>query len=133
MKRLLEIGFCRAGEWVLKDGKLKDELEAGLPNSPALYAFVTGQTVCYLGKTARSLAARMQNYRNSDSSQSANQRVAGEIGRCLERKSAVEIYAFFDPGLLHYGAFPINLPAALEDGLIAGLNPAWNDQKTLKA
>jgi hypothetical protein len=31
-----------------------------------------------------------------------------------------------DNGLLHYGAFHINLAAGLEDDLIAKLKPAWN-------
>jgi hypothetical protein len=127
MKRLIDIGFCRAGQWVL-DGKqkLQFKLDEGLPESAALYAFVTGRTVRYVGKTVRSLKERMQNYRNSDRSQRTNILVNGEIKSLLGQCKAVDIYALFDPGFLRYGPFPLNLPAALEDSIIAALKPEWN-------
>jgi excinuclease UvrABC nuclease subunit len=116
MERLTAIGFRRAGEWVLDGEKIRVKPDAELPEGPALYAFVTGKTVRYVGKTIRSLADRMQNYRNPDPTQPTNERVNKNIRQCLGQHVAVDIYAL--------------APVVLEDSLIDAFKPEWNKSGT---
>jgi len=126
MKRLVEIGFIRVGDWRLVSGRLVFGIDVAIDSTNVLYAFVSEGEVRYIGKTTRTLPKRMQGYQNPSSSQSTNIRNNTEIKILLALKKNVDIYALPDTGLLRYGEFSINLAAGLEDGLIGTLKPAWN-------
>lgn len=126
MNRLLEIGFEPAGHWVLENEELSFELVRHSSQRNVLYAFVCDGHVKYIGKTARSLAARMEGYRRPEPTQSTNIRNHDRIMQVLAGGAAVEILVLPDNGLLHYGQFHINLAAGLEDDIIRVLNPEWN-------
>ncbi len=126
MKRLVEIGFIRVGDWRLVSGRLVFGLDIAIDSTNVLYAFVSDGEVRYIGKTTRTLPKRMQGYQNPGSSQSTNIRNNTEIKILLALKKNVDIYALPDMGLLRYGEFSINLAAGLEDGLIGTLKPKWN-------
>lgn len=127
MNRLLDIGFVHAGRWSLAEGK---ELELSLMRHAAqrniLYAFVTDGIVKYVGKTTRTLAERMAGYQRPARTQTTNINNNLRIRQSLEAGLSVEILALPDSGLLHYGAFHINLAAGLEDDIIRTLDPEWN-------
>lgn len=131
MQRLLDIGFKQAGYWSLEKDRLVFKVNA-LNNSPnALYAFISCNTVLYVGKTTQTLSKRLQGYQNPGSSQFTNIRNNTNIKKILILKGSVEIYALPDTGLLNYGGFKINLAAGLEDSLIRTLLPAWNGRQCL--
>jgi hypothetical protein len=125
LRRLKDIGFKKSGLWK-KDG---DGIGFDPPPEAkeALYAFVVGGAVKYVGKTTGGLARRLTGYRKPGPSQSTNQRVHKEIRAALDKNNVVEIYAFCPDVPQQYGSFQINLPAGLEDSIIAAL-PAekWN-------
>jgi hypothetical protein len=80
----------------------------------------------YIGKTTRTLRARMSGYRNPGPTQSTNIRNNERIRSALSQGKRVEIYAFRDTGLLKLGGFHLNLAAGLEDSLVRELSPPWN-------
>ncbi|MDB5803215.1 MAG: hypothetical protein JWN73_537 [Betaproteobacteria bacterium] len=129
MDRLLEIGFERAGLWLLEEGELKLELQLYGAQKNILYAFVTDGQVKYVGKTIRTLAIRMAGYRVPGSTQVTNIKNNANIKSLLSAGAAVEIYALPDMGFLHYGKFHLNLAAALEDDIIRVIDPEWNGGK----
>ena len=112
MNRLLDIGFEPAGHWTLEDEKLKCELTCHSSQRNILYAFVCDGQVKYVGKTIRSLAARMAGYRTPGRTQTTNINNHRRIKELLADGVAVEILALPDSGLLHYGKFHLNLAAA---------------------
>ncbi|WP_291998536.1 GIY-YIG nuclease family protein [Candidatus Accumulibacter sp. ACC012] len=124
--RLKDMGFRECGEWRLQEGRLKCILtdNAAAPN--VLYAFVSGETVMYVGKTVRSLKKRMYGYQNPGPTQSTNIKGNKLIGALLSGGASVKVHALPDNGLLYYGGFHVNLAAGLEDSLIASLKPKWN-------
>lgn len=130
MNRLLDIGFVPSGHWLLEDDKVTFELTRHATQKNILYAFVCDGQVKYVGKTVRSLAARMAGYKNSAPSQSTNVNNNRRIRDQLTQGVAVEIFALPDNGLHHYGQFHMNLAAALEDDIIRLLKPEWNGGKT---
>ncbi len=129
-ERLSAMGFRKCGEWQLQNGKLKCVLtdNAAAPN--VLYAFISENTVFYVGKTVSSLKKRMYGYQNPGATQSTNIKGNKFIQVALSTGKIVEVHALPDSGLLYYGGFHVNLAAGLEDSLVAGLKPKWNKTGT---
>lgn len=126
MHRLYEIGFQRAGRWLLQGDELVLQLERLVDRQNVLYAFVSGETVKYVGKTTQALQRRMFGYQKPNQDQRTNWRNRLAIVDLLKQGQTVEILALADSGLLRYGAFHLNLAAGLEDSIIKTLNPEWN-------
>lgn len=63
LTKLLDIGFVVVGRWLLAAEGIDCELTelADFPN--ALYAFAVNGDLVYIGKTIRTLRARMNGYR----------------------------------------------------------------------
>lgn len=133
LKELENIGFVEVGHWKLKSD---DELSLGKNNKnnwgkkKILYAFVVGNKVKYVGKSAPKLCKRMKLYSNADNNQKTNTRIKKKILKKLKDKKEVKIYAFYSPSLCKIGIFEVNWAAALEDSIIEKLKPAWNKQGT---
>ncbi len=130
MDSLLAIGFEPVGHWLLRDGRLAFELTRHATARNILYAFVVDGAVRYVGKTIQPLRTRMAGYRTPGSSQTTNIRNNERLFAEVNAGAAVDIFALPDNGLMHYGAFHINLAAALEDDIIRQLNPEWNGGAT---
>lgn len=130
MHRLYEIGFQRAGRWLLKGDELSLELLSLMDRQNVLYAFVSGKTVKYVGKTTQTLQRRMFGYQKPNQDQRTNWRNRLAIVDLLKRGEPVEILALADSGLLRYGSFHLNLAAGLEDSIIQTLKPEWNGGRT---
>ena len=132
MKRLIQIGFDKAGEWKKNASGTGIEccLHAYEGDHNVLYCFVCEQSVLYVGKTAQALKRRMYGYQNPAPTQSTNINGNKEISALLDAGKQVEIYALPDNGLLHFGVFHINLAAGLEDSIIQKLTPKWNQTGT---
>lgn len=135
MHRLLKIGFESAGFWELDEHKpttLQFYLRNASPYPHTLYAFVLDGVVVYVGKTTRTLRARLINYANglrkgsSPRTDSTNVRIANLILEALGQDHAVEIYALPDTELHRIGDFHLNLAAGLEDSIINVVKPEWN-------
>jgi len=130
MYRLYEIGFRPVGHWHLEDGQLRLELSTMIEQQNVLYAFVTNDSVRYVGKTTQTLRRRMLGYLRPRKTQSTNIRNHQAIIDLLKRDESVDILAFADPGHLRYGAFHLNVAAGLEDSIIKILDPEWNGGRT---
>jgi hypothetical protein len=94
------------------------------------YAFVSGSTVKYVGKTTQSLQRRMFGYQRPNVDQRTNWRNRIAIIDLLKKGHKVDILALADTGLLRYGSFHLNLAAGLEDSIIATIKPEWNGGRT---
>ena len=126
MNRLLDIGFDHAGYWILENDKLKCELTRHSSQKNVLYAFVCDGQVKYVGKSVRSLAVRMANYKTPGKTPATNFNNHRRIKELLGKGVAVEILALPDNRFLQYGQFHLNLAAALEDDIIRLIDPEWN-------
>jgi hypothetical protein len=126
LTRLLDIGFVVVGRWFLAADIIDCELTelADFPN--ALYAFAVNGDLAYIGKTTKTLRARMNGYRHPGPTQSTNIRNNQSIRSALSQGKRVEIYVFRDTGLVRFGGFHLNSAAGLEDSLVRDLSPPWN-------
>jgi hypothetical protein len=136
---LLNLGFRDIAVWVTSSDNGGIGYCVDGPNATAgrlllgevnsLYAFVHGDRVMYIGKTARTLRERFAGYRNPHKGQRTNWRCNENIGEMLKRNEVLRILVFNPISNLRYGDFDINLAAGLEDSLIAEFNPPWNGRE----
>ena len=126
MKDLKNIGFEHVGRWHCSESGLQLSLKRLRDAAPALYAFVLRGEVMYVGKTKRTLGDRLYGYLKGSGTQRTNIRVQANILEALRDAESVDILGFRDPKPEFYGRFRLNLPAALEDDIIAQLDPPWN-------
>jgi hypothetical protein len=126
LERLENMGFREVGQWSIELGKIKFTFIDAASAKNVLYAFISQDTVMYIGKTVQTLKQRMGGYKNPAPSQSTNIKGNKLISEILLTNHPVAIYALPDNGLLFYGGFHVNLAAGLEDNLIKALNPPWN-------
>lgn len=126
LQRLEEIGFERAGEWLLDDGEPRIEVRRLAAASNVLYAFASERELLYVGRSSRSLALRMQGYEQGGPERSARSRNRERILAMLMLDQEVTLLAMPDPGSLLYGSFRVNIAAGLQHSLIAALDPPWN-------
>ncbi|MHB1458692.1 MAG: GIY-YIG nuclease family protein [Armatimonadota bacterium] len=110
----------------MKDSKLDFELTRHATSNNILYAFICDGQVKYIGKTIRTLSARMYGYKNPGPTQITNINNNKRINDLLSEGIAVGILALPDNGLMHIGQFHLNLAAGLEDDIIRVINPEWN-------
>lgn len=127
---LRRIGFRDIARWEINGEALVYSTIAG-PDilnwadwTPALYAFCEEKTVHYIGKTARSLGERMNNYRHGNGV--TNDRVSEAIRGVLIGGGNVSILGFCPIHCLEWGGFKIDLPASLENVLIRHFEGAWH-------
>ena len=59
LERLENMGFRQVGEWSIEFNKIKFTLIEAASANNVLYAFVSQNTVMYIGKTVRTLKQRM--------------------------------------------------------------------------
>ncbi len=134
---LLNLGFVDIGRWVPNgdfiiyqlDGENASANEALLDDKNALYAFVDGDRVLYIGKTARSIRKRYVGYCRPGKRQATNQRCHRNIKAAIADGTEIRIFAFAPITHLRYADFEINLAAGLEDSLIREFNPPWNGRE----
>ena len=125
---LLRVGFEEVGAWLLEGDTIKCQLPKHGESKKILYAFVSGDQVLYVGKSVRSLAQRLNGYRNPGPTQRTNTKVHRKIKDVLRQGKEVKILVFApSEDEIIYRGIPLNLAAGLEDGLIARLQPPWND------
>jgi hypothetical protein len=126
LSRLEEIGFTRVGRWVLDSGRPAARLETGGSQADVLYAFVSGRSVLYVGKTRMTLAKRLYGYQNPGPSQRTNRVCNKHICELLGTQRSLEVFVRCEDGVRQIGSFAVSQAAALEDAIIRELKPAWN-------
>lgn len=135
-QELLQLEFEDVAKWRLGElpGRLAfeakphrhHELAAMIKAPSALYAFVHDDTVLYIGKTARTIAARFMGYRFPGTSQATNMRCNERIRAILDIGQDVDIYILVPTSSLQWGPFSLDLAAGLEEALILHFRPSWN-------
>lgn len=130
LSSLKSIGFNKVGLWAIDSGRLSLHLFSMRDARPALYAFVCGQEIKYIGKTSRKLFSRLYLYSRPGPSQSTNIRLNNLIISAIRDESVIDIYAFSTDERKHIGDFTLDIPAALEDDIIRKVSPNWNKRKS---
>jgi len=126
--KLIRVGFEAVGEWLLEGGILRYRLSKYSEARKVLYAFVSNGRVLYVGKSVRTLAQRLDGYMKPGPTQSTNIKNHQHIQDMLRQGKEMKIFAFAPAeDEMVYRGIPLNLAAGLEDGLIAELQPLWND------
>jgi hypothetical protein len=125
---LRTFGFEQAGRVVALGEGISIVLErADLRDaSPVLYAFAVDQEVLYVGKSARSLGARMQGYQMPGPTQSTNIRVHQFLREALRQGGLPTVWAWRDPKTHMLGGLLVDLAAGLESAVIELVKPRWN-------
>jgi hypothetical protein len=134
---LLNVGFLDVGRWELSgeeitytlDGDRIAANEVLLDDPNALYAFVQGDAVRYIGKTTRGVRRRFITYRRPGKRQLTNLRCNAKIKEALNSSAEIRILVFAPISHLRYLDFEINLAAGLEDALIKAFGPPWNGRE----
>ena len=128
IQALLDIGFEAIGVWVLDGDSIKPTLTKHSASKKVLYAFVSENTVLYIGKTIRTLRQRLYGYTKPGVSQSTNIKNNKKIKDLLKQGEKVKIFVFAPKeNEMTYKGISVNLAAGLEDNLIALIQPLWND------
>lgn len=128
--KLSNYGFVKAGKW-----KLKNSLKSGIAfelynfqNERVIYAFVVDNKVKYIGiceNTRTTLKGRMERYQHFVGA-GTNERIAGNIKKCLKQRKEVKILALKPKSELRYEGVYVDLVKGLENPLIEKLKPEWN-------
>ena len=134
---LLNLGFVDVGRWVPSgdfityefDGENANANQVLFDASNALYAFVCGEQVLYIGKTARSIRKRYVGYCRPGRRQATNLRCHHNIKTAITEGHEIRIFAFAPITHFQYADFEINLAAGLEDSLIRAFDPPWNGRQ----
>ena len=134
---LLNLGFVDLAGWGMEgdhiayalDGPHAEANTVRLDERNALYAFVRGDDVLYIGKTARTIRRRFLGYLRPGRGQPTNVRCNAKIREALGRSEEVRVFVFNPISHLRYGVFDVNLAAGLEDALIAAFDPPWNGRE----
>lgn len=134
LDRLYDVGFQILGRWELNSRqKLElrltpdnDSTRTRLTSGPALYAFISGTDILYLGKTSLSLATRFGGYKNPGAGQQTNLKCSRHILDFIGSDRPVDVLSLSGVTQLHWGEFELNIAAGLEDSLISELSPQWN-------
>jgi len=125
LDRLADLGFEKAGEWLLVASRPSFRLDRHLTARKVLYAFVSGTTVMYVGKSVRSLEQRMTGYQSPGPTQRTNIRVQASITDLLKSGAVLDIWVFVGEQMKYRG-FEVSLAAGLEDAIVEALQPPWN-------
>ena len=132
-EKLEEIGFEEIGCWELKGDGINYVIDPD--KNPltevgnALYSFVCGNEVKYIGKTTRGISKRFVGYVKPGDSQSTNIKCNRKIRELLSNgnnHTKVQIWVYTPTIPLQISGFYINLAAGLEDSLIDKFKPEWN-------
>lgn len=126
LDKLIEIGFKKVGVWSLVEHELQLTLESEENTQNVLYCFVIDGIPMYVGKTVQPLKKRMYGYLRPGPSQSTNIKNNAYLKNALLNGSKVQLFVLPDNGLLHFGAFHLNLAAGLEDSILRTISPEWN-------
>lgn len=134
---LLNLGFVDAGRWKPSgdfiayeiDGEHADANRVLFDAPNALYAFVRGERVLYIGNTSRSIRKRYVGYCRPGKRQTTNLRCHHNIKTAIAEGLEIRIFAFAPITQLQYADFEINLAAGLEDSLIRAFDPPWKGRE----
>jgi hypothetical protein len=126
LNKLTDIGFKKVGCCILENDVLEIIIDTEGDLKNILYTFVIDGEPMYVGKTTQTLKKRMYGYKKPGSTQATNIRNNKNIIKALKKNKKVALYALPDNGLLHFGAFHLNLAAGLEDNIVKTISPKWN-------
>ncbi len=133
LDRLSEVKFQLLGEWRCDKEKLAcrlvsedDETKARLTSGAALYAFVCGGRVLYVGKTSLTLRQRFAGYCTPGKEKRTNRKCHDHIKQALAKGKRIHIHTLSGDVPLRWGEFILSIPAGLEDSIIKELSPPWN-------
>jgi hypothetical protein len=134
---LLNLGFLDVAKWRLSGEEIACDLDGEraaanqvlLDDPNALYAFLQGDAVQYIGKTTRGVRRRFVTYRRPGKGQRTNLRCNAKIKEALKTGAEIRVLVFAPITHLRYLDFEINLAAGLEDSLIKAFDPPWNGRE----
>jgi len=123
---LLEVGFEPAGQWILDNGRPFPYLTAGRSNRAALYAFVLGGEVVFIGRVKAAFGGQM----GADGPMGMTHHHTTDNDRriisTLMTGDDLEILEFAPSETLEYRGWKVNTGAGLQDALVERIKPDWN-------
>lgn len=126
MERLLDAGFSLVAQC---EGSGPDAFgySALATKQPGVYAFAVDGMVMYVGLTRYGLRTRLGHYVYGHAQQRTSARIKGMILGALAEGKSVSVLVATPPQMMWNG-LPVDGAAGLETGLIAALQPPWNQQ-----
>lgn len=128
LRRLRSLGFKRAGQWVLRNGRLYYD-GSRFDDKRVVYAFVFGGEVVYIGicdSRRRTFRDRMKLYETH--SARVHDSARKRIKAALDARKKVEVYATYPSRRVHYQGIEVDLVRGLEYPLIDAFPGVWNDK-----
>ena len=121
MKRLIDIGFRKAGQWV---GGQRLEPRAVLArfsqSEGVLYCFAVDGVPVYVATATEPIKSVMLGHVSEGAG------LLDRIKTALGAGLAVDIYVLPDDGRVKWGEFILDIAGALEKNIIKRLCPPWN-------
>lgn len=121
---LKSVGFEPAGEWTLDNGRPAPVLQGPTRRRGALYAFVAGDEVLYIGKPTWSDGTDV-----GPLGQTATRATGAEGKRMIDilfSGREVAIWMLAPQERMEYRGLPLDIAAGLEPALIERVRPTWN-------
>jgi hypothetical protein len=122
----MELGFAPAGHWILDNGRPFPHLESGRSDPAALYAFLLGGEVVFLGRVKSAFGGPIGNEGPLGMTHHHATDNDRRIISTLMAGDDIEILEFAPAEALEYHGWKVNVGAGLLDTLMAELKPAWN-------
>lgn len=124
-----KFGFRNAGYWELVNGSLTLALNNYKNVGPALYAFVSGNEVLYIGYTKLTVNTRLSQYQSPGPSQRTNIRNKSHLVDLIKQTGSIEIMVWFDDSVRNDDEVFFDKAAGYESSLIEILSPKWNRRR----
>lgn len=127
-RRILDdLGFAPAGFWTLDNGRPVPDLTSGRSSDEALYAFLAGGAVVFVGRAREAFGGAI----------GGDEQPLGLVRRfttgndrhiieTLMSGDEIEILAMVPDEPVTYRGWRLNVGAGLRDALARKLQPAWN-------
>jgi len=126
MQNLTDLGFAYIGECRAEFGRLRVDVARNGDRGPALYAFVSGDDLLYIGRTSVPLAKWLARYTEPTPTPKEVFRNRALLLSRLSVGQSVEIWALVDWEPVSHRGVDIDVPAGLEAALVRHLRPEWN-------
>jgi hypothetical protein len=117
IENLLRLGFMPVGMWSQTTEGIECVYESEFDAKKALFAYVIGESVVYLGRPHRgaNVPAARTGY------------VTRSIRNALNRDKVIKVYALLDWEPFEHKGLTVNVAAGIEDELVERMQPPWNN------
>ena len=121
------VGSCLATD---KGFDIQPRYQEAFSENKLVYAIGINGEIKYIGATYRGINGRFSDYMRQKSATKQDEKIRTNIVEALSRRATVNLLAWMDDDLWHFGGLDINRYLSVEDALIEYAGPSWNQKGT---